>query len=878
MKISRRSLLKLGLAATGSALISSKLESTGKAHGQTAPGKKGLKIIPSMCQQCSTVCGILGYVQDGRLIKIEGNPEDWNNRGRVCAKGQAGLLNVYHPERLLYPLRRVGARGEGKWKRIGWEEALTEIAGRLQKIRVSGRPEEFVIHQGRNRSDDIFSRFMNAFGTPTLINHRNLCSSNRRAANLTYFWETDWDTGDYANSKYILNFGCNVYEAHQGAIGVLERIVDGRVLNGAKLVTFDVRMSHTAGVSDEFYLPFPGTDGAIALAMGHVIMREGLHDREFLDTWTNYPTDKLRQHLEPYTAQWAEQISGVPARDIARVAIEFAKAAPACSTLNNRGSMAHRNGFYNDRAILMLNAIVGNLGKPGGLCWTSGTYDRQRFAPPAPQPERPKVRSLLEDPKDYPLANAWNRMKVGGNFFHWVKQGVGRVQMYWTYNVDAPFTWPEGPSLAVEVLKDEKLIPFHVCLNQPFMTETGLYADIILPWTTYLERWDVDARNSQDLIPYVGLRQPVVKPLGESRDVRDIFYDLAHRIGGGMEQYFAYGDTEAYIAEQLKSVPGGGLEYMKEHGVWRDPQAKPNYQPYLKPLTAKDMEGAKIDAATGIITRYNAKTQLEEGVGIIVDGKPVRGFKTPSRKFEIYSSFLVDVGLNRDTSKYSARAGVKAERSPGNDIAIHPLPIYEPIPAHANLQKDQLILTTFKWNVHTQGRTMNQKWLAELVHENPAWIHPETAKRYGLKDGDWIEITSYRPKDAAQLHGDGSVLAVGKIPVRVTAGVHPRVITISNSCGHWEWTNVAKAVKGKTVTGRSYEAAMSPRHKDIDQEQNLWWEGKNGWNMNALYPAYNDPVTGMQAWFDTVVKIRKLPTAVTRPRGQRKNRARKRRT
>ena len=143
-----------------------------------------------MCQLCSTVCGIMGHVKDGRLIKIEGNPNDPNSRGRVCARGQAGLNHLYHPERLLYPLKRVGARGEGKWKRISWDEALDEISEKLKAIRESGKPENFAFHQGRQRSKDALKRFLNAYGTRTQLSHRSLCSGNRRAANLTYLWES----------------------------------------------------------------------------------------------------------------------------------------------------------------------------------------------------------------------------------------------------------------------------------------------------------------------------------------------------------------------------------------------------------------------------------------------------------------------------------------------------------------------------------------------------------------------------------------------------------------------------------------------------------------------------------------------------------------
>ena len=150
---------------------------------------KDVKQVPGMCQLCSTVCGIVGHVKDDRLIKIEGNPKDPNSRGHLCARGQAGLNHLYHPERLLYPLKRVGQRGEGKWKRISWDEALDEIATKLKAVRESGKPEEFAFHQGRQRSKDALKRFLDAFGTKTQLSHRSLCSGNRRAANLAYLWK-----------------------------------------------------------------------------------------------------------------------------------------------------------------------------------------------------------------------------------------------------------------------------------------------------------------------------------------------------------------------------------------------------------------------------------------------------------------------------------------------------------------------------------------------------------------------------------------------------------------------------------------------------------------------------------------------------------------
>ena len=176
------------------------------------------KIVKGVCLNCSTVCGIQGYVIDGKLVKVGGNPEDPNNGKSLCAKGQSGPNINDYPERLLFPLKRAGKRGEGKWTRITWDEAHAEIAKRIRKTMDEGKPEEVAIQIGRSRLGEEMGRFLNAIGSPSLFNHRALCSSNKRAANYVSLGETDWESGDFANSKYIIDFGANVYEAHQGAI------------------------------------------------------------------------------------------------------------------------------------------------------------------------------------------------------------------------------------------------------------------------------------------------------------------------------------------------------------------------------------------------------------------------------------------------------------------------------------------------------------------------------------------------------------------------------------------------------------------------------------------------------------------------------------
>ena len=840
--------------------------------------------IPGMCQLCSTVCGIIGYVKEGRLLKIEGNPRDPNSRGFLCARGQAGLNHVYHPERLLYPLRRVGKRGEGKWQRISWNEALDEIANRLRAVKQSGKLEEFAFHQGRLRSKDAVKRFLNAFGTTTQLNHRALCSGNRRAANLTYLWESDWDLNDVAHTKYILNFGSNAFEAHQGHIPLASRIQDARFNHGAKLVTFDVRLSNTAGASDEWFAPFPGTDGAIALAMTHAILAADRHDADFIEQWTNVSVDELRSHVKRYTPQWAEGVSGIAADDIRRIALEFADAAPTCTTLCNRGSSAHLNGYYNDRAIQLLNAVVGNVGKKGGWCWSPWSGIDPAVKPPK-LPPRPAATSLLEDPPEYPLANVWRRMRVGEIVYLYLLQDRARLQVYMTYNLDSPLTWPEE-SLTQQVLTDEDRIGFHVCINA-FYNETAHYADLVLPWATYLERWDLDARASYELRPYVGLRTPMIEPLGESRDIRDFFPELARRIGHGMEKWYPEQTVEDYMREWAGPVPENertgksGLDRLLDEGVWESDR-EPFYEPYRRPLSDAEMEGAEVDPKTGLITRNGI------GIGIMQEGRAVRGFATPSRKFEVRSFFVQRVGKNEDCSALIAASGVtKTKNRPqhhrGHDRNIETLPVWFQIEEHRRLADDELIMTSFKWNVHNHGRTMNLKWLAEIVHSNPAWINPRTARHHGLSDGDWIEITAYHSRELESQSPhlfrnrpltkdkDGRIIAgTMRVPVVIMEGIHPRVLAMSNSCGHWQYTAVAQARKGRPRGGH-LPGCDPDAMRDADWERNMWWEdpsdgtpGKwkpntgNGWNQNRALPIAPDPITGQQAFHDTVVSIRRI--------------------
>ncbi|MFT7004817.1 MAG: thiosulfate reductase/polysulfide reductase chain A, partial [Sulfurimonas sp.] len=766
---------------------------------------------------------------------VEGNLNDPNAQGKLCAKAHGGVDAVNTSERIVYPLKRVGKRGEGLWKRITMEEAYDTIAKRIKKNLDAGKPEQVVFHQGRNKMGDITGRFMNAIGSPVILNHRGLCSSNKRAANYTTIGDTSWETLDATECKYLLNFGSNFFETHQGGLPLLKRYVEGK-RKGLKLVTFDTRLSNTAGRSDEWFAPFPSSEGAIALAMANVIIQKELYDKKFIDEWCNTSLEEIIEFVEPYTPKYASKVSGLSEEDIIRVATEFASAAPACAAFTNRGSQAHQNGLNNDRSVVILNALVGSIGKKGGYAF-GGSKSKKDFPMPKPVPPKPKFTTDLEDPRLYPLSNKWQKMRVSHLAFDKLKNTDQKIDVYMSYTISAPQTWPEGPSLTVDVLKDENIVPFHVCSDVVY-SEMAHYADIILPDATYFERFTIEGRNAYELIPYFALRQPAVQPPFECENFADTLIKIGKRLGDDVSKYFAFDSYEEFIKLRFSSLPKreglSGFDYMKKHGVWVEDKEK-NYESYDRILSKDQLKNSFV--IDNII--YVVEKGKNKAIGIMKDGKPRKGLKTPSRKFEIYSSVI------ENTAK---SLNIKDDGFPHFDM---PKSLKE-------IKEDELVLTTFKWNVHTQARTASQKYLTEIVHDNPVWINSATAKKLNIKNGDYMKITTYRPKSGFRASQKEEVVGTMEVKAYVTQGIHPQVIAMSNSLGMNFGGRIAEGTNGKRrdIPGFTKE-------DDLELDGNIWWDKKyggsgNGVNPNSLIPINPAPMVGMQAWNDTICRISKV--------------------
>ena len=804
--------------------------------------------VPSACWQCVTRCSIIGYVENGRLAKIEGNPDATRNRGKVCAKGQAGVNQVYDPDRILYPMRRVGERGEGKWKRISWDEALTELAERLGKLRAEGQPEKFMFHYGRMKASSsklIKSVFLPTYGTGTIGNHTSICETGKWVGQeLT--WGKHYDNWDFENTQYVLNFGSSVLEAHTNHIPEAERLIRMISTNKARMVTFDVRLSNTAASSHEWHPVRPGTDLAVVLAMCNVIMAEELYrpyGEPFLDFMkaTKDPNasreEKIRtlaSHLEGYTPEWAEGESGIAASDIRRIAREVATHHPA-AVISYRGAVAHYRGAETERAIQMLAALTGNIDNPGGRCKAVGAgWDYPHGPENKPESRKLDILDGFDGQVAFPTHHVSNQI------FEMIRDGSkGRPEVYMWYCYQPVYSNGDC-KVNEEVLKDESLIPFTVC-SSPFYDESAALADMILPDATYLERWDWEDMVNPSQFPEYYIRQPTVEPLGEVRDLSDVFCELAERMGMPL----GFDSKKEFVRQSCEMTPAvreaGGFEYMRKNGVWHDPNAEPRFYSYREkiPADALEADGVILDEAIGVYWNWKDSDAPSEDearrMGYTATPNAYKGYVGQRIGSEVYRGFPPD---NVNKSGYFEVYSDVMEQA-----GLAPLPTHEPIPEHQEMKSNELILITYKVNVQTHSRTQNCKWLTEIHHDNPALVNPETAERLGVSDGDSVRLQS----------------SIGELetPVRITPGIVPGAIGLSMHCGHWQY-------------GRYASGKRAPGGRDDPQATNalshfyegIWWQGNHGVHPNWIIPNRPDPISGENRWMDTVVEVEPIGRSV----------------
>lgn len=833
--------------------------------------EKHCRIIPTICFNCEAGCGLVAVIEKdtNKIRRFEGNPEHPGSRGRNCAKGPATLNQVTDPERIRYPLKRVGKRGEGKWERVSWDEVLDDIAGRVRKALQEDRRNEIMYHVGRPGHELLYhQRILHSWGIDGHNSHTNVCSAGARAGYA--FWSgIDRPSPDHSNARFMLLLSSHLETGHYFNPHA-QRIIEGKE-RGAKICVIDTRLSNTASKADYWISAWPGSEAALLLAMCKILLDENLFDREFVRQWVNWEeylreehADKaqtfesfievLKQQYAGYTPEFAAKEAGIEPKVIVEVAHEVAKAGSAFSSHVWRNTAAgNLGGWQVARALQFLSVLVGAVGTVGGTA--PNAFNKFIPAPPL-MPPPSKVWNEMLIPKEFPLAF----FEMSFLLPHFVKEGRGKLAMYFTRVYNPVWTNPDGMSW-IEMLNDESKIERHACLT-PTWSETAWFADYVLPMGHGSERHDVMSQETQ-AARWIGFRQPVLRValekqgkkfattweaheaagIGQVWEEDEFWIELSWRVDPdgslGIRKYFespfesgkkmTVDDYYRWMFEN--SVPGlpaaaakqklTPLEYMRKYGAFLiEDNVYAVHQSVVKPA---DLDGATTDPKSKIISKNGA------ALGVEIDGQARAGFPTPSRKLEFYSKTLKDWKW----PEYATPGYIKSH--------VHP----ENIDLNAG---EMLLLPTFRLPTLIHTRSGNAKWLYEISHRNPLWLSPKDAQNFDVKTGDLLKVHT----------------EIGYFidKVWVTEGIKPGVIACSHHLGRWRlaedqggerWSTALVDLKrvgeGQWMM-RTIHGIAPFKSDDPDSGRIFWQDG--GVHQNLTFPVQPDFISGQHCWHQKV--------------------------
>jgi anaerobic selenocysteine-containing dehydrogenase len=832
-------------------------------------------LIPTVCFNCEAACGLLAYVdrQTFQIRKLEGNPYHPGSRGRNCAKGPATINQIHDPERILYPLRRRGPRGGGEWERVSWDHVLDTFAERMHESFSAGRPNDVLYFVGRPGEDGFAERFLGTWGSDGHNSHTNVCSSGGRTG--YGIWSgTDRPSPDYANSKFILLISAHLESGHYFNPHA-QRIVEAQQ-RGAKIAVIDPRLSNTAARADYWLAAWPGTEGAVLLAIARILLERDWFDREFVRRWVNWRTylrhrapdaeqtfanfvAQLREEYAPYTPQFAESEAGVPAQVIEQVAREIAAAAPHFASHIWRAAAAgNLHGWQVTRCLHLLNVLTGCIGQPGGVqpnAWN-------KFIPgPWRHPPAIGTWNELNWPREYPLAH--NEMSF--LYPHFLHDGRGRQPVLFTRVLNPIWTYPDGYSW-MRALREEDRVGLHGALT-PTWSETAWWADYVLPMGMAPERHDTHSYETHSG-RWLGFRQPVARVAmertgkrvqftyesnpGEVWEEGEFWIELSWRADPdgslGIRQYYEspYRPGEKITLEEYyrwmfeNSVPGlpekaaaeglEPLEYMRRHGCVEI--AADEYRQHEEPVEVD--EPTEVRGVEQTVTRVHFDgsqmplTGRPDTVAALIDGSPRRGFNTPSRKLELYSEDVEAFGWPELATPTYARTHVH------HSLIDHDAGEY-------------VLLATYRLPTLVHSRSGNAKYLNELAHAHPLLICPQDAERLAVDTGELVRVET----------------EIGYFVIRalVTEGIRPGVVAASHHMGRWRlketagnerWCSalVDMSEDGERVRFRQRHG-VTPFESPDPSSRAIWWSDA-GVHQNITFPVHPDPVSGMHCWHQKV--------------------------
>ncbi len=857
-------------------------------------------LVPTTCFNCESGCGLLAYVdkETFEIKKFEGNPVHPGSRGRNCAKGPATHNQTYDPERILHPLKRVGKRGEGKWKRITWDQALAEIAAKMRQSRLQ-RKDGIMYHVGRPGEDGYTNRVIQAWGVDGHNSHTNICSAGARLG--YYLWGAfDRPSPDHSHARVILLISSHLETGHYFNPHA-QRIMEGK-MKGAKIITFDPRLSNTASKSDVWLPTWPGSESTVLLAVANYLIQNDLYDKEFVRRWVNWeetlqaiitgqlsvnssslrsllrrsPTlhfDHFDQVLKDlyaaFTFERAAEEAQVPIERLRETADYIANCDGKLATHTWRSaSIGNLGGWQVARTLFFLNILTGSVGTPGGTSANSWN----KFVPTAfRKPPAGDTWNELHIPHEWPFAH----YEMSFLLPHFLEEGRGTIDVYFTRVYNPMWINPDG-FMWLKSLQNEAQIKCHVALT-PTWNESAWFADYVLPMGHAGERHDLVSQETH-AGQWISFRQPVRRVAleragkkvrftyeanpGEVWEENEWWIELSARMDPdgrlGVRQWFEspYREGEIITVDEYyrwqfeNAVPGlpetaakeglSPLEYMRKYGAFE--VVHENYVPYEKDVMISDQrfemtvdKHRQPPISNLNIDKSNRIIQGDTPIGVMVDGRAKVGVNTPSRKFEFFSSTLYDWGwTERD---YTIPWPLKSH--------VHPDAI-----DFAN--GGMLLLPNFRLPTLIHTRSANAKWLYEISHKNPVWMHPSDAQRRGVETGDLIRVET----------------EIGYFidKVWVTEGIKPGVIAMSHHLGRWRLQEKMGGNPGMTAVA-SLEAHGSQHKLNIlkgggpwetfdPDTSRIWWQDV-GVHQNLTHAVHPDPISGAHCWLQKAINVRK---------------------
>lgn len=560
----------------------------------------GIEVRKSICAICDplTQCGMDVYVKDGVAVKVEGSEEHPYNAGALCAKGAAIRQYLYSPDRIKTPLRRVGPRGEGRFEPISWEEALDAIAIQCLETKAAFGPESVVFFAGYTKFFRPFlQRLALAFGSPNYCNESSTCfTATYIAQKLCYGREI---FPDIAHTDCLLVWSANPFYTNHGNAN---NILRGKK-RGMKLIVVDPRETPTTARADLHLAPRPGTDGALALAMAHVMIEEGLYDKAFIEKWAE-GFGEFRDYVKQFTPARGEALCGVPRENIIAAARMMAAAKSATILPSASPVVHHTGGVQNYRAVFLLLALTGNVDVPGGSLFKPVSF----LHVPGGFASNEKAFTLAEKAAELPPRIGSEGLPV------WMETVTGEAQaMYLPEQLRSgrPYPlkallgfgmnyrmWPDSEGLRQSL----ENLDFFVNIDL-FLTDTCKWADIVLPACTSLERSEFRSYG----MGYVVCTTPAIRPLYESRSDIDIIYELGRRLCPG-DEWFQKGHEASldYIIE-----PSGlTIAEIKKHpgGMFLPERPAPVYKKYEEGLPTPS---GRVEFASGILKKYSEREGID---------------------------------------------------------------------------------------------------------------------------------------------------------------------------------------------------------------------------------------------------------------------------